>query len=95
MIRLVPPINIMTTPDERKAADRADNAEADAKGLRCPSCGCRLSRLLDTRSSRRRRECEHCGRRYITVETVFAVVQKRNTAERIRSADDEEFDGAR
>lgn len=95
MIRLVPQINLMTTPDERKAADRAENAEAEAKGLRCPKCGCRRARLLDTRSLRRRRECEHCGCRYITVETVFAVVQQRNTTGRIPPVADEEFDGAR
>lgn len=99
MIRLVPSINLMTTPDERKAADRADNAEADALGLRCPACGCRLIAVDDTRAGvnriNRRRKCANCGKRYRTKEVIDAVVQQRNTTGCIHPAADEEFYGAR
>lgn len=44
--------------------------------MRCPFCGTMGSRVLDSRpanegkSIRRRRECEACGRRFTTFETV-------------------------
>jgi ribosomal protein S27E len=76
MIRLVPPINLMTTPDERKAADRAENAEADAKGLRCPKCGCRHMPAVYSKPKadgrvQRQRECRNCGRKIVTVERIL------------------------
>ncbi|HUG14851.1 MAG TPA: transcriptional regulator NrdR [Thermomicrobiales bacterium] len=44
--------------------------------MRCPFCGCRDSRVVDSRdlrdgeSIRRRRECADCGRRFTTYENV-------------------------
>lgn len=44
--------------------------------MRCPYCGTLDNRVIDSRLSqagevtRRRRECEHCGRRYTTYERV-------------------------
>ena len=42
--------------------------------MRCPFCQHRESRVVDSRTSgegiRRRRECEHCGRRFTTHEHV-------------------------
>jgi transcriptional repressor NrdR len=44
--------------------------------MRCPYCGTLENRVIDSRLSqagevtRRRRECEHCGRRYTTYERV-------------------------
>lgn len=50
-----------------------------AEGLRCPSCRAEYvrQRVTDSRGRRqggvrRRRECEVCGRRYTTVETIVA-----------------------
>jgi len=49
------------------------------KGVRCPACGARATRLLDSRDitggRRRRRECSPCGHRFSTVEQV--AVMKR------------------
>lgn len=44
-------------------------------GVGCPNCGCKRSKVVYTRhkennKNMRRRECEHCGRRYTTFETV-------------------------
>lgn len=46
--------------------------------IRCPSCGCRDLRVVETRATargkiRRRRECRNCGRRITTAETVESV----------------------
>lgn len=44
--------------------------------MRCPICEGLSSRVLESRTSedhttiRRRRECEHCGRRFTTYETI-------------------------
>lgn len=44
------------------------------KGVLCPECGRKSSRLLDSRDvtdgRRRRRECVSCGHRFSTVEMV-------------------------
>ena len=45
----------------------------DDSGLRCPECGCKRLAVYYTRnrSGGRRlrvRECEHCGRRFSTIE---------------------------
>ncbi len=47
--------------------------EQEKRGIECPSCGCRLFRVLYTRRSiggriLRRRECRNCGRRVTTYE---------------------------
>jgi len=49
------------------------NATEENRGLECPCCGCRHSRVLYTRRAwggriLRRRECRHCGRRITTFE---------------------------
>lgn len=55
--------------------------------MRCPFCGLTDSRVVDSRptdenvSIRRRRECEHCGKRFTTYETIEnlpLVVVKKN-----------------
>jgi len=60
--------------------------------MRCPYCGTVESRVVDSRDSesgdaiRRRRECEHCGRRYTTYERVEEaplIVVKRNGSEEV------------
>lgn len=44
--------------------------------MKCLSCGCENSRVIDSRSTdegnsiRRRRECEQCGKRFTTYETI-------------------------
>src|SRR5882762_8100233 len=44
--------------------------------MRCPKCGCRDDKVIDSRASRegaairRRRECISCGHRYTTYEEV-------------------------
>ncbi|MFA6860197.1 MAG: transcriptional regulator NrdR [Clostridia bacterium] len=44
--------------------------------MKCSVCGCENSRVIDSRSTdegnsiRRRRECEKCGKRFTTYETV-------------------------
>ena len=44
--------------------------------MKCPACGCRDSKVLDSRpiddeaSIKRRRECPACGRRFTTYEVV-------------------------
>lgn len=48
-------------------------APKEARGLKCPTCGCGHFRVLYTRSKPkgkllRRRECRHCGRRITTYE---------------------------
>lgn len=51
-----------------------------ASAMRCPVCGTLDNRVIDSRLSqggevtRRRRECEGCGRRYTTYERVEQVV---------------------
>jgi transcriptional repressor NrdR len=60
--------------------------------MRCPYCGTVESRVVDSRDTesgdaiRRRRECEHCGRRYTTYERVEEaplIVVKRNGSEEV------------
>jgi transcriptional repressor NrdR len=55
--------------------------------MKCPFCGQTESRVVDSRptdenvSIRRRRECEHCGKRFTTYETIESlpvVVIKRD-----------------
>ncbi|MGN1259214.1 MAG: transcriptional regulator NrdR [Christensenellales bacterium] len=55
--------------------------------MRCIYCGCENSKVIDSRaldetnSIRRRRECENCGKRFTTyesVETTPVLVVKRN-----------------
>jgi transcriptional repressor NrdR len=64
----------------------------EAEPMRCPYCGTVESRVVDSRDSesgdaiRRRRECEHCGRRYTTYERVEEaplIVVKRNGSEEV------------
>lgn len=48
-------------------------AEKESKGIRCADCGCTDCRVthterLRTGHVRRRRECRHCGRRFVTWE---------------------------
>jgi hypothetical protein len=44
-------------------------------GLRCPKCGCRDFRVVETRASgdriNRRRACRHCGHRVTTSERII------------------------
>ncbi len=59
--------------------------------MKCPSCGCYESKVVDSRISedgektKRRRECLSCKRRFTTFETVettpLVVVKKDNTRE--------------
>ena len=59
--------------------------------MRCPSCGCPESKVVDSRPSddgssiRRRRECTACGKRFSTYERIenfmIMVVKKDNTRE--------------
>src|SRR5512135_2184795 len=54
--------------------------------MRCPYCNCENSKTLETRDSpenttRRRRECVNCGKRYTTyeyIETVELMVRKKD-----------------
>lgn len=76
MIRSAPPNYHMTTPDDRKAADAAEKAEATAKGLTCPKCGCRrmpavYSKPKDGGKVQRQRECRDCGRKIVTIERIL------------------------
>lgn len=53
----------------RRSTPRPD----DARGIRCPGCGCGHFRVVYTRKTVgqrivRRRECRHCGRRVTTAE---------------------------
>ena len=47
--------------------------------MKCIYCGCEESRVIDSRSTddgasiRRRRECEHCGKRFTTYEKVDTI----------------------
>lgn len=48
--------------------------EGADKGILCPKCGCRHSRIAITRETygnrrRRVRICRHCGTRYCTFES--------------------------
>ena len=63
----------------------------EIKTMKCPSCGQRESRVLDSRpvdedsSIKRRRECVACGRRFTTYEVVdtvpIAVVKRSGNRE--------------
>lgn len=54
--------------------------------MRCPFCRHDDSRVVDSRTAedgasiRRRRQCQHCGRRFTTVETSSLTVVKRSGA---------------
>ncbi|MEG1582084.1 MAG: transcriptional regulator NrdR [Clostridia bacterium] len=58
--------------------------------MKCNFCGCQESRVIDSRdyednnSIRRRRECEGCGRRFTTYETIEStpVLVIKNSGER-------------
>ncbi len=57
--------------------DRPDRLVEEDRGIRCPSCGCPrhfvvYTRRVSDRRISRARECEHCGRRFSTVERVNA-----------------------
>lgn len=57
--------------------------------MRCMYCGCEDSKVIDSRSTddgksiRRRRECNECGRRFTTFETIeivpFLIVKRDGT----------------
>lgn len=55
---------------------------SDVRGVKCPGCSCRDSRVVRTDATsegiERVRECLQCGRRVKTRETVRAVVNQRN-----------------
>ena len=55
--------------------------------MKCPYCGCATSKVVDKRdnnddgTTRRRRQCLRCGRRYTTyerIEKVDATIEKRD-----------------
>lgn len=54
---------------------------ADAKGIPCPGCGRRKSRVINSRFNdatiRRRRVCGNCGGRFTTLEQVISYTPKR------------------
>ena len=61
--------------------------EKDKQSMKCPSCGCLESRVIDSRQNvdanniRRRRECMACQKRFTTfevVESVQTIVIKKN-----------------
>ena len=64
---------------------RAKNTHRE-KNMKCPYCGSEESKTLETRDSpenttRRRKECINCGKRFTTyeyVETVELMVRKKN-----------------
>jgi transcriptional repressor NrdR len=43
--------------------------------VHCPFCGSASTRVLETRGTRRRRECSQCGNRFTTVERVESAVE--------------------
>lgn len=58
--------------------------------MKCPFCGCIESKVLDSRHTdddriKRRRECEHCGKRFTTFEAIehspLVVVKKDRSRE--------------
>lgn len=50
-------------------------------GLPCPRCGACEHRVLETRAPKRRRQCNYCGAKFTTVETVTGTVAgKKNVA---------------
>ncbi len=57
-------------------APRPDKSkDGEARGIRCPACGCGHLRVVYTRRAWggrvvRRRECRNCGRRILTAEQV-------------------------
>ncbi|WP_425602942.1 hypothetical protein [Hoeflea algicola] len=62
----------------RGAAMRAD--DDDARGIPCPGCGRRNSRVIDSRFNdatiKRRRSCGNCGGRFTTLEQVISYTPK-------------------
>ncbi len=65
-------------------------SEAKKQNMKCPVCGCRDSKVLDSRpvddetSIKRRRECPACGRRFTTYEVIdnVPVTVVKRTGER-------------
>jgi len=62
--------------EQRKVWPPEGKVGTEARGLRCPKCGCGHFRVIYTRSAWggrivRRRECRHCGRRVVTTERVI------------------------
>src|SRR5215472_16012008 len=67
------------------------DAGGEATDMRCPFCGSKEDKVLDSRESldgddiKRRRECKHCGRRFTTFEQieemVLYVVKRSNKRE--------------
>ncbi len=59
---------------DRRYSYHADNSQCESFAMRCPCCGSRETRVLDKRdsdevaSTRRRRECSACARRFTTYE---------------------------
>ncbi len=63
----------MTADTSKPVTVATVHFEQERRGIECPSCGCRLFRVLYTRRSigdriLRRRECRNCGRRVTTYE---------------------------
>ena len=60
---------------ERKKIKLSELQEKVFKGIGCPECGCKMSRVNDTDEkyygNLRYRQCRHCGRKYKTIETVI------------------------
>lgn len=48
--------------------------KGDGRGVECPACGCPESQVYYTRrlakKIRRRRICDHCGRKFTTSEAI-------------------------
>jgi transcriptional repressor NrdR len=65
---------------------RSAAPQLGGRPVRCPFCRTEDSRVVDSRTAddgasiRRRRQCQHCGRRFTTVETSSLTVVKRSGA---------------
>lgn len=44
----------------------------------CPVCQCKYSHVLESRSGRRRRQCQNCGHTFATVEKIVKLRPKRD-----------------
>jgi transcriptional regulator NrdR family protein len=58
---------------------REKHLKRDARGIRCPQCGCRHFKTTHTEPLhdgriRRRKHCRHCGRKIVTFETTPAAI---------------------
>src|SRR3954464_4243254 len=75
----------MSTDPQARPADGALPGER-GRTVHCPFCRHPDSRVVDSRdhdegaATRRRRACQHCGRRFTTVETAALSVVKRSGA---------------